>query len=468
VAGEADPLAIVREALAGAPAWLVGGALRDRLLGRPVLDVDLAIDGDVGAAAKAVARAAGGPAFELSEEFGAWRILSRDRTWQADLSPLRGGDLAADLALRDFTINAMAEPLAGGPVEDPHGGAGDLEARRLRMVSPRSFPDDPLRVVRAARFACELGLELDPGTAEAARAEAPGAAAVAQERVFAEVKRIVGHDDAVRGLGLLDELGALDAALPELNALRGVEQTRYHHRDAHGHTLEVLEQAIELERDPAAPFGEEVGARVAALLAEPLADDLTRGGALRWGALLHDAAKPQTQTPIPGGGFGFPGHDRLGAELAREVLGRLKASERLRAHVAALTRHHLRLGFLVHHQPLSRRDLYAYMLACEPVEADVTLLGVADRLATRGRKADEAIAKHLKLVREVLPHALDWRDAGGAPVPLVRGDELGEVLGIAPGPEVGRLLASLREAQYAGDVVTREDALAFLQDEASA
>ncbi|MCW2966975.1 MAG: polynucleotide adenylyltransferase/metal dependent phosphohydrolase, partial [Solirubrobacteraceae bacterium] len=285
-----------------------------------------------------------------------------------------------------------------------------------------------------------------------------GAAGVAQERVFAELRRLLGAADAARGLTLLEVMGAAAAVLPELEALRDVQQTRYHHLDAHGHTLEVLERAIELERDPAALFGAETGARVAAVLAEPLADELTRAGALRWGALLHDAAKPRTQTPLPIGGYGFPGHDLVGAELARDVLGRLRASERLRSHVAALTRHHLRLGFLVHRRPLDRHDLYAYLVATGPVAVDVTLLSVADRLATRGRKADEAIEKHLELAREVLPQALDWHESGG-PAPLVRGDDLVRELGIAPGPELGRLLEGLREAQFVGSVATREEAL---------
>jgi poly(A) polymerase len=454
----AEPLEVVREALSGANAWLVGGAVRDRLLGRPVDDIDVVVDGDVRAAARAVAKASGGPPFELSEEFGAWRVLSADRSWRADLNPLRGGDLDADLALRDFTVNAMAEPLAGGALFDPHGGEADLAARQLRMVAAGAFDDDPLRVVRAGRLAAELGLTVEPQTVAAARERAPRAADVAQERVFAELRRLVNADAAPSGLALLDELGAIDAVLPELGALRGVEQTRYHHLDAHGHTLEVLERAIELERDPVAVFGAEHGDRVAALLAEPLADELTRGGALRWGALLHDAAKPQTQTPLPDGGFGFPGHDAVGAELARTILTRLRTSERLRTHVAALTRHHLRLGFLVHRRPLERRDLYAYLAATDPVAADVTLLSVADRLGTRGRKADESIARHLDLASEVLPAALDWHESGG-PAPLVRGDEVAAALGVPAGPEIGRLLEALREAQFVGDVATREDAL---------
>ena len=127
---------------------------------------------------------------------------------------------------------------------------------------------------------------------------------------------------------------------------------------------------------------------------EPLADELSRAEALRWGALLHDAAKPLTRAVRPQDGrVTFLGHDVRGAELARTVLGRLRASERLSAHVAALVRHHLRLGFLVHEpQPLSRRRLFGYLRACSPVEVDVTLLSVADRLATRGDRAWESIA----------------------------------------------------------------------------
>ncbi len=455
-----DPLAVAREALAGRRAWLVGGAVRDRLLGRPVVDVDVVVEEDVRGAARTLARAAGGPAFELSEEFGAWRVHAPDRTWQADVSPLRGGSLAADLALRDFTINAMAEPLDGGEPADPHGGAEDLRAGRLRMVSEQAFDDDPLRVVRAARIACELGFEIDAPTLSAAHARAARASDVAQERVFAELRLLVAADDAPRGLALLDDLGATDAVLPELSAMRGIEQTPYHHRDAHGHTLEVLEQAIALQRDPVALFGERDGARVAAVLAEPLADELSRGDALRWGALLHDAAKPATATPLGGGGFGFPHHDKVGADLVRDVLGRLRASERLRAHVAGLTRHHLRLGFLVYKQPLSRRDVYAYLVACEPVEVDVTLLSVADRLATRGRKAQEAIERHLELARTLLTEALDWREAGG-PAALVRGDELAAELGIETGPALGGLLEALREARFAGEIATRDEAIAL-------
>ncbi len=177
-------------------------------------------------------------------------------------------------------------------------------------------------------------------------------------------------------------------------------------------------------------------------------------------SLLHDAGKPATRDYTPEGNVTFIGHDREGARISREFLTRLRTSERLRAHVAALAEHHLRLGFLVHRRPLDRRAIYRYLKACEPVEVDVTLLSVTDRLATRGENAEPAIAVHLELAREILGPALAWHAEGRRP-PLVRGDELAAALGIDEGPQLGDLLAAIAEAAYVGEVTTREDAVAL-------
>ena len=141
----------------------------------------------------------------------------------------------------------MAEPLAGGELLDPHGGRADLEARRLRMVSAEALADDPLRTLRAARIATELELAIEPETAAAVRERAPELERVAAERVFQELKRIVAGDRPVEGLELMEELGLTAVVLPELGALRGVEQNVFHHRDVHGHTLEVLGSVAHLE-----------------------------------------------------------------------------------------------------------------------------------------------------------------------------------------------------------------------------
>ncbi len=449
----------VRAALAGQDAWLVGGAVRDLLLGRPRSDdLDVLVADDVEAAARAVARAAGGTAFALSDAFGAWRVAGRGGAWHADLTALAEPSVQDNLAIRDFTVNAMAQPLAGGEILDPLGGAQDAARGVLRMTGPGAFAADPLRTLRLPRLACELGLEPDPATRNGARDHAAGIDAVAPERVFSELARIVTADAALAGLTLMRDLGLTARVLPELAALEGVQQSAYHHLDVYDHTLAVLAEVIALERDPRA-LGPQADA-AGVVLAEPLANGLTRWQALRFGALFHDVGKAPTAAVTDEGRITFWHHDAVGAEMAAAALERLRASRALREHVAALTRHHLRLGFLVHDRPLTRGAVYRYLHACGDVAVDVTVLSVADRLATRGRRADEAIPKHLGLAGEMLADALVWR-ADGPPRPLIRGDEAAAAAGVRGGPDIGRILAALAEAQYAGTVSTREEALSL-------
>jgi putative nucleotidyltransferase with HDIG domain len=455
-----------RAALADAAvdAWIAGGAVRDAALEGEVSDLDLAVAGNPEAAAKAIAAVSGGHAFELSAEFATWRVVDRDRAWQVDATALRGETIEADLAERDFTVGAIAMPLAGGALLDPHGGLADLERRVLRVVGEGSFAADPLRLLRAARLAAELGLEVDPATAELARSEAGRAGEPAGERQLVELRLLIGGADPLRGLALLDELAVTPAVLPELADLRDVEQGPNHHLDVHGHTLAVLERTLEVEAD-LDRFAGERAAETRALLDEPLADDMTRGTALRLGAVLHDIGKPATRGER-GGYVTFIGHDSEGAEMVSAACRRLRASRTLSAHLSALTLHHLRLGFLVHEMPLPPRRIHEYLRATEPVAADVTLLTVADRLSARGTgpfATEEAIEAHLELARQMLAAALDWRREG-PPQPLLPGDELAAELGIAEGPELGELVAELEAAQYAGEVGTREEAVALARE----
>ena len=350
-------------------------------------------------------------------------------------------------------LSGASEPI------DPFGGLADLGRKLLRTVSERSFEDDPLRLLRAARLAAELGLELAPATVAEARAGAARAADPAGERQLAELRLLVGGPDPLRGLALLDELGLTAVVLPELEALRGVGQGPNHHLDVHGHTIAVLEHTLAVERDLPRFAGERAG-EVEALLAEPLADEMTRGTALRFGALLHDIAKPQTRAERDGF-VGFRGHDVAGAETIGEICARLRASRRLTQHLQGLALHHLRLGFMIPEAPLPPRRVHEYLRATEPVAVDVTLLTVADRLSARGAgplASPEMVEAHLSLARETIAAALDWR-RNGPPAPLLRGDELAVALGIEAGPELGRALAELEAAQYAGEVADRDAAV---------
>jgi poly(A) polymerase len=442
------------------PVWIVGGAIRDALLGERVADVDLAVQrGEEERAARAIARVAGGSAFTLSEEHATWRAIAPTAGWHVDVAALRAEAIEDDLRARDFTVNAIAIPLSGGEPIDPTGGIADADARILRAASEHAFEQDPIRLLRAPRLSAGLGLAVDPKTGQLARSHAAHAADPAGERQFAELRGIVAGPNPPAGIRLMEELDLLPVVLPELEALRGVVQNPNHHLDVLGHTLAVLEEWLGIEADLPAFVGDLAG-EVEEFLAEPLADELTRKGALRFGALFHDLGKPETRAE--GSGYvTFIGHDEVGARIIAAICRRLRTSRALSGHLQGLAHHHLRLGFLIHQRPLSRRAVYDYLVATEPVAADVTLLTVADRLAARGEgplASPEMVDAHLDLAREMLRDALAWHREG-SPRPPVSGDELADELGLSPGPEMGRVLEELRAEAFTGEITSRSEAL---------
>jgi tRNA nucleotidyltransferase/poly(A) polymerase len=207
----------VREILAGEEAWIVGGAVRDRLLSRPVLDLDVACRDPRGAAHRYAARF-GGAVFPLSERHGAWRVALEGGEPTVDFTPLPYG-IEADLATRDFTFNAIAVPLGGGPRCDPHDGVADLEQGVVRAVSESIFEDDPLRLLRAVRLEDELGFAMDERTEARLRRSAQLVSRAAGERILAELRRLSAAGfRRLDDVGLLAELGgSLDDRLDALD-----------------------------------------------------------------------------------------------------------------------------------------------------------------------------------------------------------------------------------------------------------
>lgn len=461
VAGLVQPIAAVGE---GGRTWIVGGAVRDALLGGEVTDVDLVVAGDPGSLARALADSLGGTAFELSDEFGTWRAQGRSLSWQVDVTALRGGDIEEDLALRDFTVGAIAVPIGGGSLIDPFDGLADLVSGTIRAVSTDSFIDDPLRVMRAARLAAQFGWSLDDRTLALGRESAPDLASVARERELSEFLLLVGSRDPLRGIELLDRIGAIDAVLPELAGLKGVTQGPNHHLDVYGHTIEVLEGVLRIETELDRFVGDSAGP-TAELLAEPLADGIDRGVGLRLGALFHDCAKPETRTERDGF-IGFRGHDEAGAEKVGRIFRRLTASRRLTRHVADLARHHLILGFIAAGGAPSPDQVYDYLRRTDPVSVDVTLLTIADRLAARGSgpvASEEMVRAHLELASRLVADGLRWHEAGPPRLPIA-GDELAREVGIESGPGLGLLIERLEGALWTGRIESASDAVALARE----
>jgi len=450
----------LRPLIGDGEAHFVGGCVRDVRLGRPLVDVDVVVPGDPAPAARRLARATGGSPFALSETHGAWRVVLDGRT--IDVTARRGGDIVADLGERDFTVNAMAIPVngAGEDVVDPFGGLSDLADGRLRLVSDRVFTDDPLRLLRLARIAHELGFEVDPDAERLARRDAHLADRAAGERIYAEVRRLLAPEHPDAAVRLLDGLGVLEVILPEAGPMHGCEQSPFHHLDVFEHTLQVLDAAADIAAHPEHYLPQHAD-RLRVAMDEPVGDELDARTALRLAALFHDIEKPSTRTVSADGRVGFMGHDRKGAATTRRILRRWRAATSTIRFCMLLVAEHLRLGFMVHDRPLGRREAYRYLRATQPhVEASV-VISLADRFATRGVRARQAYVRaHAETADELLALVSELEAEERAP--LLRGDEIAELTG-AEGARIGELVDALAEEQAAAAVTTRDEAVAFVR-----
>ena len=420
------------------------------------------VDGDPEGAARTLGKKLRAAVFPLSERHGAWRVVGGGRT--VDIAASRGS-IVDDLALRDFTVNAIAIPLDGGDTLDPYDGRRDLDRRLLRTVSRKVFDDDPLRLLRIVRISREVDLEIDPDAADLARSRASLADRPSGERIFMEMRRLLACDDPADGVRLLEELELLPVVLPELASLRGVPQNPHHHLDVLDHTLLVLDGAADIADHPGfyLPAHE---AMLSERLGQVVGDDITAAQALRMAALFHDVGKPLTRIEREPGWHGFKGHDTVGAELTSTVMRRWKTSTSLRRFCSVLVREHLRLGFTIPRRPLDRRAAHVYQRATHPWAVESVLLSLADRLATRGLRArPRHLRVHHQTADEMLT-LLDELQRNAAP-PLLRGDQIAEVTGVSGGA-IAELVEALAEEQAAGAVTTAEQAERFVVEQAAA
>lgn len=461
------------------PVYLVGGAVRDALLGKESHDLDFAVPAGAVALAFRLANALRLPAYVLDEERDTGRIVIPGGRTMLDFARFRGPDLDADLNGRDFTINALALP-AGARTDsgliDRFGGLVDLREGRVRAVHHHSIDDDPLRALRAVRFAQQLGFRIDPQTESEARAAASYLNRVSQERIRDELVRLLHSTRPDEAFRQLADLGLLAAVMPELAALEAVEQSDPHFEPVLAHTLRVLGAIGALEgmfeeagqtneawaldvRSALRPFQEELEGR----LSRHVDGGVDGRTLLRLSALWHDSGKRSTQTVEPGGRIRFFGHDDVGAALAGRRLGALTFSNEAVTHVQATVRGHMRPMLLAaNSSPPSRKAIYRYYHDLGPAGVDVALLSLADHLATHNGPGDDGRWRRLLAIVERLVEAyFTEHEQIIAPPRLVTGSELIAALELQPGPEVGRLLRLLEESQAGGEVTTREEALAF-------
>lgn len=462
---------------AGVHTYLLGGYVRDALIGRTTRDVDLAVPHGAEALAADIARTLGGTPVSLDSERAIHRvdrIPADGATWRVDVSTLQS-EIMEDLCLRDFTINALAVPLAETdasvgewPLIDPTRGLADLDAGVVRMTSPDVLAADPLRLLRAVRIAAQTGFAIDEETRQAVREHAVLLAAASAERVREELLTILSLPGVGRSLQLLDQLGLLDIVLPELAPARGVTQPVEHHWDVFQHTLHCVDFAEKLldagfrATDPAGqhvPWPDWMDD----YFAREYADGHSRATYLKLACLLHDVAKPETKSVQPNGRVRFLGHPVKGADTTRNVLRRLRASGKAREAVAVMVEQHLRPSQLAQKGELpTARAVYRYYRDLQDVAIDTLYLSMADYLAARGPELElDNWAVHCDRVR----YTLDEGRAQKTPQRserLLTGHDLMTLFNLPSGPALRPLLEMVQESSAAGEVKTREEAVTLV------
>ena len=483
------------------PVYLVGGGVRDQLLGRPAHDFDFVLPGETRSLARRVADQLQGAFYILDEERDTTRVVLGvddfpEERLTLDFASLRAMDLEGDLRARDFTINAMAYDVARPDhLIDPTGGLADVREGRIRACSPASLSNDAVRVLRAVRQALSLNFRIEPDTIRLMRLAAPLLTQPSAERLRDELFKMLDGEQVSLAIRLLDQVGALPFVLPELEGLKGVSQTAPHVTDVWEHTLSVVSHLEQL-------YGALVGS-----YQEEKVSDLTIGSAVLWlgryraqfeehfqrrfvpdrsirallffAALYHDIAKPATRSETAEGRVRFLGHDARGAGVIAERARSLALSAAEVNRLETLVAEHMRVHFFanavsetksktakfVSDSVLSRRSIYRYFKATADAGVDICLLSLADARGTYQMELpQETWQAELEVCRALFEAFWEKNAEIIAPPRYLSGNDLMDMFGLKPGRAVGRLLAAIQESQAVGEVHNREEALGYARN----
>ena len=461
-------LRILQSLLSG-PAWLVGGSVRDLLLAKKeISDIDLLTPSGSETLARGFADRIKGSFFFLDEERKITRVVKsvEGRSLQFDFTNFEGPDLQADLGRRDFTINAMAleldrfldTPEPDGVI-DLFNGRDDVRNKQIRLTREGVLDEDPLRMLRAVRFAATLGFTIEEKTGQQTLSRAALAARPAPERVRDELFLILSERGAGDSLLLMDSLGLLQVLLPEVGALGGFAPGMYHAHDVKTHSLKAVGH-VDGVLDDLARIAPEQGHLVLAHLEERLEHLVSRKAALRFACLLHDIAKPESFTRDEQGHIHFYGHDNLGALKAAEICRRFRLSRHSETLVTSVIKQHMRLFNLSVPSGPGKNAMYRYCRDLGDALPESLLLSQADARATYDVMPREKFTDTEQSMSVVLAYYYEKFLRAEARPLLTGHDLIGR--GFRPGPRFHEILNDVKERQAAGTLKNRQDALAYL------
>jgi tRNA nucleotidyltransferase/poly(A) polymerase len=439
--------------------YLVGGAVRDHLLGRPTKDIDIA-SSDPKRLASLIARDRNAAIVAFREETDkeCFRVVDRDSPDVfVDIAPVRGTAISDDLLLRDFTVNAMAIRLGPGgehgEVIDPLNGADDIKNQMIRATGPETFLNDPLRILRAFRLAAELDFTVESSTLSAIKKSAALIATVSSERILVELLGIFNAKRASYFIKMMDELGVIDAIFPEAGPMKGCGQNSCHHLDVWDHSMMTMEYSEDIINN-LQNFFEPVH--------QSVANNLNEGNRLpliKLAALFHDVAKPQCRSNGPAGAhLTFYGHAEKGTEIMEAIASRLKMSNQDRDFLCAMIAEHMHLLSLSRPEVKTSTLMRWFRKLGDDIIA-LIILEMADTMATLGPDSDAAEQENfIEWSKKTVAAYYGRIKTQLGRQDLIRGKDL-IAIGMSPGPQMGRVLKEIRQAQDAGEVKNRDEAI---------
>lgn len=452
-------------------AYLVGGCVRDELLGRAVQDYDMVVEGDFREICRNFANEIDGSLVRMHETFDLWRVVTSDKKLFFDISPLKHDTIQENLYQRDFRINAMALPLNKTPFEgdwhsqiiDPLNGKQDIAEGKIRAISEAELVRDSVRLVRAFRFSAQLNFSIEKETLNLIKKHAEKLNRSAMERISEEFFKIIAVENAQKFIRDMDNAGILTEFIPELDALKGVEQGRYHHLDIWNHTLLVLKNlgSILLELEEIFPEYHPV---FRDYLSQELILNRTKEKLLKFTALIHDVAKPQTKGSDDAGAIHFYKHEIVGEKMAGKICRRLKLSRKENQFVKEVVHRHLEPLHFVNNNVTSKRAFNRFFRHNGSEGLGILLFSIADLSAAQG---ESDWAERIEELKELIRSMLKFRAESLIPAQkkprLLTGHDLISEFGLTPGKQIGELLSKVEDEQVEGNIETREEALRFVE-----
>ncbi|MCR4336855.1 MAG: HD domain-containing protein [Candidatus Omnitrophica bacterium] len=442
--------------------YLVGGFWRDYLLKRSCFDFDFAVDKNAIALAKSFAKAFRGAFVLLDEEHGCARVVKKieGQIWTFDFADFRGATIKKDLAHRDFFINVFSVNLNALVDQETVDqllrkqliSFRDLKFRRIRMVSPIAFKEDPLRLLRAYSLQAVLDFKIESKTKAQIKKDRDLIRQVSAERIREEVFKILESPRAAAGLKALDEIGLLEKVMPQIAIMQNVSQGGYHHLDVWPHSLETVVQLEGVLKE----FENDV--EVKAYAQEEAGGGHSRRSVMKLAALLHDIGKPETRKQ-EGERMSFHGHEHVGRGIVRQIARFLKISTKERMMLEDMVLWHLRPGYLANFKRPTDKAFFRYFRDAKEEGASIALLAMADQRSTRGPLTTPEDEKHHeKICREVVDRFFEKKKEKPF-VRLINGNDLIKELKLKPSPLFAQILKTVEEEQSLGKVATKEEAL---------